>query len=378
MKIKKSTRRYEEWLSSQLDVVEADLALKHQLMAHDAFRFLRATFYRWAETFIELCPDLASASKVLAVGDLHIENFGTWRDAEGRLAWGVNDFDEAARIPWPNDLVRLATSAHMAVRDSGLALDPADACDAVLEGYARGLASGGRAFVLDEDHRWLHDIAHNELRDPQHFWKKIDALRPLPPGRVDRAVLARLRRALPAPDLDCVVARRVAGVGSLGRPRFVAVARWHEARVARETKPLLPSAWCLAAGGRKDAAIRYRRVVDAAVRAPDPCLTVDSGWVVRRLSPSCSRIELADLPRRRDERRLVEAMGAETANIHLGTTGARKAISAELGRRKKGWLHEASARMRDAVESDFRAWVDFHGEEPPLPRRGDDTTPRRR
>jgi len=32
---------------------------------------------------------------VLAVGDLHVENFGTWRDAEGRLIWGVNDFDES-------------------------------------------------------------------------------------------------------------------------------------------------------------------------------------------------------------------------------------------------------------------------------------------
>jgi len=36
---------------------------------------------------------------VLAVGDLHVENFGTWRDAEGRLIWGVNDFDEAWRLP---------------------------------------------------------------------------------------------------------------------------------------------------------------------------------------------------------------------------------------------------------------------------------------
>ena len=28
------------------------------------------------------------------------ENFGTWRDADGRLVWGVNDFDEAAVMPW--------------------------------------------------------------------------------------------------------------------------------------------------------------------------------------------------------------------------------------------------------------------------------------
>lgn len=32
---------------------------------------------------------------MLAIGDLHVENYGTWRDAEGRWVWGVNDFDEA-------------------------------------------------------------------------------------------------------------------------------------------------------------------------------------------------------------------------------------------------------------------------------------------
>ena len=35
---------------------------------------------------------------------------GTWRDTEGRLIWGVNDFDEVARMPYAVDLVRLVTS----------------------------------------------------------------------------------------------------------------------------------------------------------------------------------------------------------------------------------------------------------------------------
>ena len=52
--------------------------------------------------------------RVLAVGDIHLENFGTWRDADGRLVWGVNDFDEAAQMPYVLDLVRLAASALLA------------------------------------------------------------------------------------------------------------------------------------------------------------------------------------------------------------------------------------------------------------------------
>ena len=64
-------------------------------------------------------PRIGDAPSVLAVGDIHIENFGTWRDEEGRLVWGVNDFDEAAEMPYVLDLVRLATSAALALRNGG-------------------------------------------------------------------------------------------------------------------------------------------------------------------------------------------------------------------------------------------------------------------
>ena len=53
---------------------------------------------------------------MLGVGDLHVENFGTWRDAEGRLIWGINDFDEACPMPYTIDLVRLAASADLAIK----------------------------------------------------------------------------------------------------------------------------------------------------------------------------------------------------------------------------------------------------------------------
>src|SRR5262245_20173805 len=85
--------RLREWLGR--DLVAKDLALKHEYMRRNPFRFLRATCWRWAERARELCPDLAGAPPVLAIGDCHIENFGIWRDAESRLVWGVNDFDEA-------------------------------------------------------------------------------------------------------------------------------------------------------------------------------------------------------------------------------------------------------------------------------------------
>jgi len=89
-----------------------ELQDKHHQMRSDPFLFFRGTFYRWAQLWPKVCPDLQKAPKVIAVGDLHVNSFGTWRDSEGRLAWGVDDFDDAYPLPYTSDLVRLAASGH--------------------------------------------------------------------------------------------------------------------------------------------------------------------------------------------------------------------------------------------------------------------------
>ena len=155
-----ATQAYERWLHKHVVVVESDLNLKHQYMKDLLFAFLRGTFYRWAALWQDTCPDLAEAPRLLAVGDLHVENFGTSRDTEGRLIWGVNDFDEVARMPYAIDLVRLVTSAMFAKRENGLSIDDSAAAAAVLEGYSENLASGGKPFVLEESHPGLARDGH--------------------------------------------------------------------------------------------------------------------------------------------------------------------------------------------------------------------------
>ena len=130
-----ATRSYESWVSRQVPLVRSDLAFKHEQMALAPFPFLRSTFYRWVQVWAATCPELARAPRVLAVGDLHTENFGTWRDTEGRLIWGINDFDEAFPMAYTNDLVRLATSARLSISAGTLVLTPRAACNAILEGY---------------------------------------------------------------------------------------------------------------------------------------------------------------------------------------------------------------------------------------------------
>ena len=172
MRIQKATKKYETWLAKAIAVIPADLGLKHTRMASDPFDFLRATFYRWMQQWPTVCADVARAPRVLAVGDLHVENFGTWRDTEGRLIWGINDFDEAYPLPYTIDLVRLAVSAHLAVAGSQLNVAHEEACAAILAGYREGMEAGGKPFVLEEEHKWLREVATGELRDPVHFGAK--------------------------------------------------------------------------------------------------------------------------------------------------------------------------------------------------------------
>jgi len=347
-----ATASYERWMASHTAVVQKDLALKHERMAASPFVFLRATFYRWIELFPTVCTDLMDAPYVTAVGDLHIENFGTWRDREGRLVWGVNDLDEASSLPYVSDLVRLATSVTLGIDRGDLRLRFGQACEAICEGYFSSLDRGGEPIVLSERHRALREVALGEARDPKKFWAKMEELPRL--TRVPPDVVRVLEHALPDRNVPYSVRTRVAGVGSLGRPRFVALATYEGGWLAREAKAWLPSAAEPGARRRGKAAIALLR---DGTRSPDPAWSIRGSWIVRRLAPDCSRIEIDDLPKRRDEWKLLRAMGWETANIHLATPNIGKRVSQDLRGRRRRWLERATAAMADATISDWKAWV---------------------
>ncbi len=350
--IGEATQSYEAWLASQITIIPADLKLKHAQMKAGMFPFLRATYYRWAEVWPEVCKDLASAPEALSVGDLHVENFGTWRDTEGRLIWGVNDFDEASRLPYTNDLVRLVTSVHIAINADHMTLDRKQAAIAVLEGFQKAIEDGGHPFVLAENHPALREMARHRLRQPDLYWEKLASLRPLT-GKIPSSARKAIVRMLPQPDVPHVIVHRVAGLGSLGRQRFVAIGDWHGGKIAREAKALLPSACGWA--GKASKKILYQLILDRAVRCPDPWVRLRGSWIVRRLAPDCSRIELSALPAVRDEVKLLMAMGYETANIQLGTA-KRRDILKDLKKRPTGWLYNAARLMVDAVQADWEQW----------------------
>ena len=185
MSFVKDNEKYERWLRTQCSVVDPDLEKKHERMRESAFIFLRATYFRWAKRIESICEELAKTPPVLSVGDLHLENFGTWRDAEGRLVWGVNDFDEAAVIPYTFDLVRLATSARLA---ANLPIGNRAVARALIDGYIDGLERP-RPTLLDEQERWMRPYVAVTVHGRDKFWDEIKHLpKATPPPGVKEAV----------------------------------------------------------------------------------------------------------------------------------------------------------------------------------------------
>ncbi len=361
-----ATDRYEAWLRSLVEIQQDELDYKHvQMAAKDgAFPFFRGTYYRWAEIWPEFCVGCQSAPSVLAVGDLHVENFGTWRDREGRLVWGINDFDEVDDLPFTNDLVRLAASASVGADKADFRLGLKQVCGAILSGYVAQLKRGGQPFVLEEDHLQMRDLATHADRDPVVFWKKLTAVLKDPPAHVSAEIETALKRDLQGSVVSSEIrARRYVGMGSLGKPRYVALANFMGAWVAREAKAVTPPATAFLDSKRPNIS-RVTEVLSRAVRCADPILRVDGKWIVRRLAPRCSRIELALLTRIEDETLMFESMGAETANIHCGTPEASEPILHWLESQDSEWLANAARIMIDATCDDWKTWRKAHRDAP--------------
>ncbi|MFS2153788.1 DUF2252 family protein [Rhizobium sp. Rhizsp42] len=351
--IVQSTQAYESWLRGQLgaDLVEGDLLRKHMKMRSSSFSFLRATYWRFSETILDICPDAAAAPKVLAIGDTHLENFGTWRDVEGRLVWGANDFDDAAVMPYALDLIRLTASALLAVTEGG---PPAQTIAAsVLTGYLRALQTPA-PIILERDHKWLRKALTLPDSERRAFWDKFAGLAP---GEkpASSAYAGALDASLPPGHAAYFPKPRTAGTGSLGRPRFIAYTDWRGGPVLREAKAMLQSAWSLA-HAPDDRAIHAVEIATSNMRSPDPHYRLIGSVLVRRLSPSSTKIEIdgnSDLLLSPD---MLDLMGFEIGNCHANDPAAADAILRDLKARKPGWLVEDAKAAAAQIGAEQKTW----------------------
>ncbi len=350
------------------------LARKQARMAASPFAFLRGSaplFYR----LLRNAPRLARGPEEegLLYGDLHLENFGVYRPDRpsrggDRVAFDLNDADEAFIGHLHLDVLRVLTSVLLAARGWGATTDGAlGLAGELLDGYSRARGSGRLPPVPEPVSALLAEVAARKRRTLLDRFTRVSGhhrrfilgenLLPLPRGV--KAACARaftrfaqqdLKQAGHPPErfgiLD--VAFRLAGTGSLGTFRVAVLAEGHGARDGAwmfDMKAMgEPAGAALAARAPEFGPERVVHALRTLLRQPPAMLgtvrVLRHGLLVRRLTPQDDRLDWKTLP-------------AAQRGPTLAFLGALTGVAHRRGaRRKLPPLDEAHARrlLRNAVE----------------------------
>jgi Uncharacterized protein conserved in bacteria (DUF2252) len=354
-----STKAYDHWLVSLEPSFAHDLARKTTWMDTSTSDFLRATFYRWSERFPVICSVANDAAGVRAVGDVHVGNFGTWYDKDKRFRWGVNDFDEAAWMPFTNDLVRLATSALIARTD----LNPGHVGERILAGYKSRVVEGHPNILEVTNHSDLARALDAMRKRPDRFYTDLAGKVQL--DREEKQVLEELRAELHDRVAHGHLHHRAAGRGSLGRVRIF-ILREGDDPYALEAKRVLRSAWSWARAGGPDVPapedddnVHLKKLLDDNRRRPDSQTDVvrkdGHQWVLRPLSPDNVGVDFTAIDAK-FAAKLLEHMGSEVANVHL-LSASKGQLASSLYDLTDDWLVSAAVAMRADTQADAFAWT---------------------
>lgn len=138
---------------------------KYRKMASDPHAFYRGSACLFYNDVTAEKDDWADhgADRIWIHGDLHVENFGTYLNSDGRLTFDINDFDEAylGRFTW--DLQRFAASLALVGWQKAL---PEDAIRKLISRYVRSYLAQVNHYsgnADDEDFEIRLDTAHGPV-----------------------------------------------------------------------------------------------------------------------------------------------------------------------------------------------------------------------
>jgi uncharacterized protein (DUF2252 family) len=371
------------------------LQRKYAAMASDAFSFYRGTCHLFYEDWPRRSA-LNRAPLVWLSGDLHPENFGSFRGNDGAVCFDVNDFDEAVLGICLWDVVRCVAGIIIGSRSVGVLDDDALALSRrYVYAYRANLGEGTpRAVTSDESRGMVHDLlqgirtrSNEELVDARTTSKRkqrrivVDGVHAasLTDGERKRAeqIFDRWnesrKRKLRFELVD--VAERIAGTGSLGVARYVALAlrkgAWHLLDIKHEpASAAQPYARARQLHWECEAA----RVVWVQARAqadPPSLLTmVDEGrqsFVVKELQPTDDRLHWQKWHGKLDRlERVMSTMGELTAWSHVRCAGKRGAASESAIKKfasKSSWVRDAltyAGAYAAKVESDYARFCEAY------------------
>lgn len=369
------------------------LALKYRAMREDPFAFLRgscALFYRR----LPRGGVHKSAPAVWVCGDLHLENFGSYRGHNGLAYFDINDFDESALAPATWDLVRMLASVSVGATTLELKVAQGDRLGEIfVDAYAAALAAG-KAYWVERDtasgvvHRLLDAVAGRkraEFLDGRTTEKggkrrlRTDNGKALPADKAQRATVKAFMREFAAAQPDPAfyrvldVARRVAGTGSLGVERYVVLVRGKGSPDENHLLDLKIAAPSSLLATLKTVQPRWKthaervagvqqRMQAVPVAFLEPVRVDGKPFVLRALQPAQDRIDLrrADM----DElERLVGTMGQIVAWSQLRSAGRDGSATADaliaFGRRRK-WRAALLDAARDCAAQVTRDAATFN------------------
>jgi len=305
------------------------LTRKLDAIAADPFSFFRGTNNLYAASLADAAL-LHDAPRTLVCGDLHLENFGSFKGDNGLVYFDMNDFDEALAAPFTVDLVRVLSSLQVASFGWKLADEDAhNLCRRFLDTYAAALVEGKPRWVeratatgivrdllraLRKRNRAAY-LAQRTERVGNRISLRIDGRRTL---RASKDEARRARRILEAYGqqgdgqrfVAVDVARRIAGTGSLGLERYSVLARpENDPATLRliDIKLSIPSVWAGVLGSACSVAPWHSeagRVVDIqrVSQAISPALLrgvvygakgeKPKSYVVKSLQPTADRVAL--------------------------------------------------------------------------------------
>lgn len=323
------------------------LTLKYQAMRRDAFVFLRGTCHLFYEDFPQ--ETLLNQSPVAWIcGDLHLENFGTYK-ADNRLVYfDLNDFDEAILAPCSWELTRFLTS--VLVSSETLNIDYEDAvklCEHFLQNYTQTLRSGKASWLERSTAKGmikqlLKDLKNRSRVDfiAQRTEKgklKIDGKKTLAVSEDDyqkvEQAINQFAQTQEKPKFFKVldVAKRIAGTGSLGLERYAILIHGKgnkdghylldlKHQQGSSLKPILEQPYWKNEAERVIAVQQHSQAVSPAFFS---ALEIEErSYTLKELLPSQDRLHL-DLWDGKFSRleKVLRAMGMLVASAHLRSGG---------------------------------------------------------
>ncbi|MBS1917208.1 MAG: DUF2252 family protein [Bacteroidetes bacterium] len=219
-------------------------ALKYSMMAGNAFRFFRGTCHLFYE---DLARHDVFADHPLSwiCGDLHLENFGSYKGNNRLVYFDLNDYDEAVLAPATWEIVRMVTSIFTGFES--LQISKAEATRVAklfLQKYSATLANGKALYIepqvavgivkkfLDQvcERKQKTLVKQRALLKPKENKKpsfiisaKLFGIK----GKEKKELIAFLRqwlranKHLPFPVRVLDAGFRIAGTGSVGVKRYV-------------------------------------------------------------------------------------------------------------------------------------------------------------